>query len=147
MLSIGAMGNGQGGYYIGLASEDYYFNGGEPKGIWFGSGASALGLNGTVENEPFLRIFHGFDPRNDQALIQNAGNDNRRPGWDLTFSAPKSVSTFWAVLDQEERKAIQDAQYAAVKEALQYLEDEASLHTSWQRRTGTRTCVAHCRYI
>ena len=38
MLSIGAMGHGQGTYYVGLAQEDYYLQGGEPPGQWLGRG-------------------------------------------------------------------------------------------------------------
>ena len=44
MLSIGAMGGGQSGYYVGLAREDYYQAGGEPPGVWHGKGAKDLGL-------------------------------------------------------------------------------------------------------
>ena len=49
MLSIGVMASGQGAYYIGLAREDYYIDGGEPPGIWHGKGAEALGLSGQVD--------------------------------------------------------------------------------------------------
>lgn len=130
MLSIGAMGNGQGSYYVDLAAEDYYLKGGEPPGQWIGEGAALLGLsgpgkNGQVDPEQFLKLFRGFDAGG-KALVQNAGASNRQPGWDLTFSAPKSVSTVWAVCDAETREAIQAAHFAAVKAAVSFLEEGAT---------------------
>ena len=127
MLSIGRMGSGQSGYYVGLAREDYYQAGGEPPGVWYGKGARDLGLNGTVEGESLARLFEGFHPHDDRALIQNAGSPRHQPGWDLTFSAPKSVSTLWSQADPETRKMIQEAHFASVKDALDYLQDAAAI--------------------
>lgn len=127
MLSIGAMGGGQAGYYIGLSREDYYQGGGEPPGVWYGQGARDLGLSGTVVGGELERLFAGFHPRSDTALIQNAGERDHQPGWDLTFSAPKSVSTLWSQASPETRALIEDAHFAAVKMALFYIEDAAAI--------------------
>ena len=87
MLSIGKMSAGQESYYANLAKEDYYLDGGEPPGQWFGRGSMEFGLVGQVDNEVFRNLFSGrFGDRN---LVQNAGSESRAPGWDLTFSAPK----------------------------------------------------------
>ncbi|MBI1827222.1 MAG: relaxase domain-containing protein [Planctomycetes bacterium] len=125
MLSIAAMGHGQVRYYLELAQADYYLNGGEPPGQWWGKGAEALGLSGRVERSALEQIFSGFSP-DGALLIQNAGSLRHQPGWDLTFSAPKSVSTVWSQSDENTRRAIQVAHFAAVKEALAYLEDEVA---------------------
>jgi Ti-type conjugative transfer relaxase TraA len=125
MLSIGAMGNGQGTYYVGLAREDYYLEGGEPPGQWIGRGSEALGLRGEVAREEFLNLFAGVDAQGVK-LVQNAGDPKRQPGWDLTFSAPKSVSTVWAIADSETRAAIQKALFVAAKSALKTIEEEAT---------------------
>ena len=124
MLSIGAMGSGQGTYYVGLAREDYYLEGGEPPGQWVGQGSTDLGLAGVVERDQFLNLFAGVD-KDGAPLVQNAGDAKRQPGWDLTFSAPKSVSTLWAVADEGTRRAIQDAHFEAVKSALKTMEEIA----------------------
>lgn len=126
MLSMGTMGHGQGSYYVGIAREDYYLAGGEPPGRWYGRGAHALGLEGMVEREPFLRVYHGYAPYSEQALVQNAGEARHRPGFDLTLSAPKSVSTLWAVLPPEHRREIQRMQDEAVRATLTYLEETAA---------------------
>ena len=60
MLSIGAMGAGQGSYYTGLSREDYYLAGGEPPGLWLGEGARDLGLTGPVNAEALNRLFEGL---------------------------------------------------------------------------------------
>jgi conjugative relaxase-like TrwC/TraI family protein len=48
-------------------------------------------------------------------------------GYDLTFSAPKSVSTLWALGDASTGEVVVAAHDAAVKAALGYLERHASL--------------------
>ncbi len=64
MLSIGAMGSGQAAYYMGLAREDYYLQGGEPPGQWQGQGANDLGLLGSVVDAASLnRLFRGIPPQ------------------------------------------------------------------------------------
>lgn len=123
MLSIGIA---SGGYYASLANEDYYHAGGEPPGLWTGSAAKGLGLSDQVDKELFLKLCDGFS-QDGQALTQNAGEDNHRAGYDLTFSAPKSVSVLWSQADPLTRLEIQRAQLAAVKEALSYLEDVAAV--------------------
>ena len=114
MLSIGAA---SGGYYAGLATEDYYHDGGEPPGQWTGRGAEAFGLAGQVDKEQFLNLCEGFSPLGTTRLVQNAGAENHRAGWDLTFSAPKSVSVLWSQADETTRKEIQAAQFEAVKKS------------------------------
>lgn len=128
MLSVAAMSGGQGNYYTGLSREDYYTQGGEPEGLWLGKGAEKLGLSGTVDKEVFLELFSGF--KDGERLVQNAGKDNHRPGWDLTFSAPKSVSVLWSQADQETALEIRAAHITAVEKAICYVENEAL----WTRR-------------
>lgn len=122
------MSAGQGSYYAGLAQEDYYLEGGEPPGLWMGEGAKKLGLSGTVEKQTFLELFDGF--QDGEKLVQNAGKENHRPGWDLTFSAPKTVSAAWSQADLETQLEIQAAHLTAVEKAVQYLEQNAL----WTRR-------------
>lgn len=112
-------------YYENLATEDYYQNGGEPPGQWLGQGCQGLGLAGQVQAEAYRRLFSGFDPAEGSPLVQNAGADNRRAGWDFCFSAPKSVSTVWSQGDQATRQQIQAAQQKAVAAALAHLENYA----------------------
>ena len=126
MLSIAQMsGAGQGDYYLELATEDYYLKGGEPPGVWEGKGAEELGLSGEVRAEDLKNILNGYSPDGSKELVQNAGKENRQSGWDLTFSAPKSVSTAWSQSEGEQRTAFQEAHKEAVKKALNYIENEA----------------------
>ncbi len=112
-------------YYEQLGREDYYQNGGEPLGYWLGRGAERLGLAGQVQEGELLRAMQGEHPGTGQALVRNAGDDHA-PGWDATFSAPKSVSAVWAVADHDAQSAIQRAQAEAGKAAISYIEREAT---------------------
>ena len=82
---------------------------GEPPGIWMGEGAEYLGLYGIVQEHDLAHIFTGYHPRTGIPLVQNAGTKHRQPGWDLTFSVPKSVSLCWAGGTAERREQIAKA--------------------------------------
>lgn len=129
MLSIGAMSGGQAGYYLNLAREDYYLQGGEPPGRWVGKGAEALGLVGEVAPTELYNLFDGLSPDGTRPLIQLQKHQDKalhRPGWDLTFSAPKSVSVLWSQASEETRALIQAAHFASVTTALSFLQDTAA---------------------
>lgn len=111
-------------YYLELATVEYYLNGGEPPGRWFGAGAAKLGLADQVDNETLRRLAAGFSADGESKLVQNADKENRQVGWDLTFSAPKSVSVLWSIAPEPIRRVIQECHDEAVREALSYLQDE-----------------------
>ena len=119
------------GYYIHLETDatrargidDYYAR--DEAGYFLGSGAEALGLEGSVTRENFEELAAGRTPLGD---VQNAGDPNRRIGWDLCASAPKSVSILWATADDKTRADIQGAQDRAVERALEkFIEAHAAV--------------------
>ena len=132
MLSIGQMGSGQESYYASLAAEDYYQRGGEPPGTWWGRGAAALGLSGTVGSETLRHVFRGYTPDGSEKLVRNAGSTSRRAGFDLTFSAEKSVSAARAAASPEIKRVIDECHRLAVSKGLAYMEEVAGRY-----RTGT----------
>lgn len=111
-------------YYENLATEDYYELGGEPSGYWVGALKSAMYLAGEVKNGELGKMLQGYHPTSGEALASNAGVDHKG-GWDMTFSAPKSVSVAWALADPETRTAIQAAQKKAVEAGVRFLEKHA----------------------
>ena len=121
MLSIGKMSVGQHAYYDELAKEDYYLEGGEPPGKWIGQGASALNLSGEIKSKEFSDLFAG--ELRGKRLVQQS-ESTRCAGWDLTFSAPKSVSVAWSQSDPDTAREIREAQQEAVETALEYIEQE-----------------------
>lgn len=120
MNSIGAIND-----ILYYENDDYYQNEkGEPQGKMIGLAAKGLGIKRELDTTVYRRVFSGFHP-DGTPLCENAGA-NHRPGWDLTFSAPKSVSMLYARADEELRKAIQDIQQQAVEEAFAFVEQNAS---------------------
>ena len=138
MLSIGLIGMNQEQYYTDLSREDYYTEGGEPEGTWFGRGADILHLQGTVDKEELSALFRGFTPSGNNKLVRNAGSENRRAAFDLTFNAPKSVSALFSQASHAHRQVVQEAQAEAVRAALQYIERSAG-----QIRLGTDGVEVH----
>lgn len=122
--SLGTAGSGVEEYYEHLAQDDYYENGGEPPGQWHGKLASELYLFGNVQPGQLGQMFRGFHPLTGETLSANAG-DQHKVGWDLTFSAPKSISIAWAFSEDDARRDIENAHNAAVAAALSYLEKRA----------------------
>lgn len=137
MLSIKPIGGSdrQIGYYAHLGREDYYTRGGEPPGVWWGGGAKALGLAGQVQSDVFASVLRGFLPttKEPRRLVQNAGQSKRRSGFDLTWSAPKSVSVLWSQSDAHQRKAIESCLQRAVEKAM-----EATTSLCAHTRRGNR---------
>lgn len=129
MLSMSAMSGGQAQYYLGLAREDYYLEGGEPPGTWYGEGIAKFGLQGEVQSDQLYNLFDGLSPDGTTEVVQLQRHDGKaehRPGWDLTFSVPKSVSVLWSQSSEENRQVIQRAHKQAVESALDYLQDTAA---------------------
>jgi Ti-type conjugative transfer relaxase TraA len=101
--------------------EDYYTESGRTAGRWIGSGAAELHLTGEVTEQAFNHLAAGSHPKSGEPLVQRAG-EGHRPGWDLTFSAPKSVSIVWGIAEREQREAIERAHTNAVERTLQFAE-------------------------
>lgn len=122
MLSIKALKPGNESYYLSLALEDYYLQGGEAPGVWLGTGASILGLAGRVENDQLSNLFRGYSPNGAQPLVQNAGHSDRQSGWDHTFSVPKTVSVLWSAANHSVRAEIEAAESNALSRVMAYIE-------------------------
>lgn len=124
MLSVSKpfKGAGRADYYLNLANEDYYLNDLEPPGRWLGEGATWFGLPGMVSGDDFRNLLAGYDADRATALVHNAGSPNRRSGWDLTWSVPKSVSVAWSQATPEVRETIEAEVWHSVRRAISYVE-------------------------
>ena len=99
-------------------ADDYYAEGGLSPSEWQGAGAEALGLSGEVDRDQFRDLLDG--KIGDQQLgTYRHGQLEHRPGWDVTLSAPKSVSIMAEVAG--DRRLIA-AHGQAVKTAMAHVE-------------------------
>jgi conjugative relaxase-like TrwC/TraI family protein len=129
MLSIGKLVAGQQRYYdqqVARGGDDYYSGRGEAPGEWLGRGATALGLEGPVSAAHFSALIAGDDPRDERVRLRS-GTDPKVAAFDLTFSAPKSVSVLFAVADEQHAAEIVAAHESAVRAAVGWMEDNAVL--------------------
>lgn len=104
-------------YFDTVLTQGDYYTGAEVAGTWYGKSVAMLGLEvgSEVTGEQFKRLLAGRHPITDKKLAQRIRKD-RRPGVDLTFSVPKSVSAVWAINDDE---AILDVLREAVHETME----------------------------
>jgi conjugative relaxase-like TrwC/TraI family protein len=142
MLSIGKLGSGQETYYlekVAEGAEDYYSGEGEAEGEWIGQAAAQFDLEGKVEPDHLTAMLTGRNPVTAEPLgLKSAPGREPVPGFDLTFSAPKSVSLTWALGGHPVSGQVMEAHRAAVEAALSYMERSAC----WMRRgKGGRTFV------
>ncbi|MGX3202741.1 MobF family relaxase, partial [Klebsiella pneumoniae] len=114
--SAGSAGN----YYT---DKDNYYVIGSMDERWQGKGAELLGLEGKVDKQVFTELLQGKLPDGSDLTRIQDGVNKHRPGYDLTFSAPKSVSML-AMLGGDKR--LIDAHNRAVTVALNQVESLAS---------------------
>lgn len=117
-------------YYLAQVAsglDEYYTGAGEAVGRWTGTGAPLLGLHGEVAGDDLRAVLAGLAPGT--GLTPNGtqlkSHPRRVPGFDLTFSVPKSVSVVWALGDPFVQTAVVESCEAALTEAMAWLEREA----------------------
>lgn len=135
------------GAVLGNAQDltSYYTESGDPAGTWFGAGLQGTGIvdGQQVEKWAAKRLYEDMiDPYTGQRLgrppikEQQAPDGAKTPkgedakptrqpvhGFDLTFSAPKSVSTLWAAADPAIQGQIHAAHKQAIAETLKWAEE------------------------
>jgi len=149
MLSIARLrpATAAGGYYerAARADADWQSWTGVPASEWVGAARTALAREGPVEAGELTRLLLGIDPVTGRTLRRPAPAHNvvrlhldpatgrlypasepRRPvaGFDLVFSAPKSISLLLAISD-ERAPEVADAHRIAWRDALGLLETHA----------------------
>lgn len=125
---------------------NYYTSSGDPAGTWFGQGLTGISRSNeqTVTKHDARAVFEdiahpdtntalGKRPMQKTDAPQGAKIPSQKPvrkqtreavaGFDLTFSAPKSVSTLWAIADSATQATIHQAHQDAVRNTLTWLEN------------------------
>ncbi|NCH98040.1 conjugative transfer relaxase/helicase TraI [Cronobacter dublinensis] len=118
MMSVAPVASAGGAAQYYSNADNYYFLG-NLQSLWMGEGAKKLGLEGPVRGEALTAILEGRLPDGSRLGKEINGNHVHRPGHDLTFSAPKSVSLLVLVGND---KALLDAHNHAVRVAASYVE-------------------------
>lgn len=129
------------------ARGSYYSEDEKVIGRWDGQLAGHFGLSGTVRREDFEKLCEGQDPTTGAQLVRRVKPHTRsnrdgetirtnghRAGFDITFSAPKSVSLA-AIVGGDDR--IKEAHSEAVNLALRELEKYAQARLGGNRPAET----------
>lgn len=130
MLSISSI-KGDAGYY---SHEDNYYASGSLDSRWMGEGAEKLGLKGEVASADMDAVRQGKLPDGSDLSRMVNGVNKHRSGYDLTFSAPKSVSVM--ALVGEDRRFI-EAHNRAVAVVMQEVEKLVSARITEEGKTET----------
>jgi hypothetical protein len=92
-------------------------------GIGGGVGAQELHLMGEVDKNAFRNLANGLHPTSEQQLTACLDED-RRPGYDFTFSVPKSASVLAALGTESDRTIVRAIFDRAVDETMKEIESE-----------------------
>ncbi len=149
MLSIGALSSAaQGASYY---ERDGYYAKDDPDhrdaSAWAGKGAEELGLKGLVDPDTFRAVLEGRVPDGSGRQLGRRGKDGsieHRPGRDLTFSAPKSVSI--AALIGGDRRIV-EAHDRAVAATLAWVEKNAAETRMKDPDTGRMARVGNQKIV
>jgi conjugative relaxase-like TrwC/TraI family protein len=140
MVGVTKIQRGNAGYWLAAVAEggeDYYTKPGEAPGEWVGELADELELSGQVDAESYSAILEGRDPTSGKQLLRRPEIKYRtRPdgtqkrvepvlGYDVRFSAPKSVSILYALGDEATRERVVGVVNEGVRQGLAHLEHEA----------------------
>lgn len=122
MLTIAKLRTQSVDYYLSTVAsgiEDYYAGHGEAPGVWSGDAATQRGLTGDVDGNSLRGVLAGRLPGTPEPTRSATGK--RTPGWDLTWSAPKSVSVLYGLGNDHTSRQVVAAHEAAIAEGMQYL--------------------------
>jgi conjugative relaxase-like TrwC/TraI family protein len=128
-------------YYVQRSNlETYYCDNQEFNGYWGGRGAEMLGLTGYMSNEAFARLIRNQHPLTGEQLTPRMRSD-RRPGFDVTFDCPKSVSLAYGILKDERivqayRRAVWDTRDEMEAEAATRVRANKGANADENRLTG-----------
>ena len=149
MLTVASLRSTSGDYYLA------HYEGPEPspqrghgdgrdpwtdsgRGRWVGAAARPLGLRGPVRRAELEQVLDGHHPRTAWPLRSRTRVEVS--GYDLCFSAPKSVSILWGTAPPEVAEVIVRSHRAAVGGALGYVERRALAARRWDE--GDRTVIS-----
>jgi len=120
----------------GSGQTDYYTAHRAPS-RWLGSGLSRLGLESgaMVDSEVFEHLMNHRSPQGVEMILPHAVR-LKVAAFDLTLSAPKSVSLLYAFGKEEVRSKVLEAHREAVNEAIAYMEAQASQTRLVERHRG-----------
>ena len=105
--------------YFASRAVQYYS---DPEGgsKWVGNLCSTLGVSGVVQEDVLDQYLHGILPDGRQMGRKEGDTIKHRPGYELCFSAPKSVSILALIGDD---KRLVDATWEAAESVLSLVEE------------------------
>ena len=80
--------------------DEYYVRDGG--GTWWSTGGTIVRHGAEIDKETFRDLCGGIDPSTGKSLVRGSG-PKHRAGWDVTFSAPKTLSVLWMAGDVNQR--------------------------------------------
>jgi conjugative relaxase-like TrwC/TraI family protein len=125
-------------YYLSDLAGELPAETGERPALWTGRAAEGLGLRGAVDPGQLRAVLDGCHPASGLRLRSERATVL---GFDMTFSAPKSVSVVFALGGEDVARHVVEAHRAGVRGAVAYVETHglAARRGSGERRAVVAT--------
>lgn len=113
----------------GYLEVENYYQKNSMLGTFQGKGLEHIGIEhgATVDPNIYKILLKGFNPLSGEKLVRNAGKEDHRAGFDVTFSAPKSVSVLMEYYEANgqsvKAEMIKNAHDLAVRNSMEKLEN------------------------
>ncbi|WP_202806401.1 MobF family relaxase [Fibrisoma limi] len=117
-----------------LQRSDYYLDGQEHSGQFYGKVANRLGVAGEITKDVFHALCENINPVTGQSLTQR-NVANRTVGYDINFHCPKSISVLHALSDDNH---ILEAFEASVAQTMLDIEADAKTRVRKQGKDEDR---------
>ncbi len=117
---------------------------------WSGKLAKTLGLDSKQFDEVgFQRLWDGYHPQTGEPLVKNAGDENRIEATEMVLTVPSSVSTFFYLCNEEEKKQLLDILQEANDEIFSEIEKNAEPKNEAMRgmQNKSRNELAGCGFF
>ena len=116
-----------------LTKDDYYFDQKSIPGRFHGNLKKDFNLSDKVSHKIFSKLAHGINPKTGKSLTPRKVK-NANSSYEVTFSAPKSVSLIMMLSDEQTKKDILQAHRFAVNKAMESIEHDAMVQTRIEGR-------------
>lgn len=113
-------------YYSRQSETNYYVGSEEPDGVWYAPAGDFGVAHGSAVDRATLERLYAAVGSDGRVLLDDCRRHKERlPAFDITLSAPRSVSLAWAFASYDTKRLIEAAQQSAVDTTLTMLASEA----------------------
>ncbi|OYV99837.1 MAG: hypothetical protein B7Z58_17590 [Acidiphilium sp. 37-64-53] len=125
---------------IGPVTAYYTDSSMEPAGRWWCPNNWIRADGDIADSKSVARLAQGRHPVTGKAMVTGKG-EQKRAGFDLTFSSPKSFSILWAVSSQQDRRRLEAMLMDSIRDTMEQIASEGLIEARRGKGGKTREAI------